>query len=424
MSPTFAALQVRNYRLYFAGSLVSNTGAWMQRVAQDWLVITDLHGGGVSLGITTGLQFLPFLIVTPFAGVLADRFPKRRLLAITQSIMAIPSLLLGLLVITGSIELWHVYLLAFVAGFGAAVDNPVRQSFVAEIVGRDRLTNAVALNSSTFNAARMIGPAAGGFLIVLIGTGPVFLINFATFGAVLAALWAMRASELEPSPPVARGPGLMREGLRYVRGRPDIIAVLVSVFAVGTFGMNFQMTSALMATEVFHKGAGEYGILGSIMAIGSLSAALLAARRQNVRMRLVLGAGAIFCLTEIVVGAMPTYTLFAIMLVPLGLSALTFMTAANAIVQLSVSPHLRGRVMALYMTVFMGGTPLGSPVVGWIGQTFGARWTLLGGGSCAFVGIATASLLLMRGSGMRLRTTFRPWPRLELAAASVTDGVR
>jgi MFS family permease len=241
VSPTFAALHVRNYRLYFAGSLISNTGAWMQRVAQDWLVVSDLKGGGIALGITTGLQFLPFLFVTPFAGVLADRFPKRRLLALTQTIMAVPALILGLLVVTGSVQLWHVYATALLAGVGAAIDNPVRQSFVVEIVGRDRLANAVGLNSSTFNAARMIGPGVAGFLILLVGTGPVFLINFATFGAVLAALYLMHADELQPSPPVARGPGLMREGLRYVRGRPDIIAVLVSVFAIGTFGMNFQM---------------------------------------------------------------------------------------------------------------------------------------------------------------------------------------
>ena len=209
------------------------------------------------------------------------------------------------------------------------------------------------------------------------------MINFLTFAAVFIALWRMRTAELDPAPRAARGPGLMREGLRYVRGRPDLQAILLAVFFVGTFGLNFQMTSALMATEVFQKDAGGYGLLGSIMAVGSLAGALLAARRQVVRMRLVIGAGIVFGLIEIAVGVMPNYVSFAVALVPLGLAALTFMTAANTMMQMSVAPHLRGRVMALYMTVFVGGTPLGAPIVGWIGEAYGARWTLVGGGCSA-----------------------------------------
>jgi MFS family permease len=424
VSPTFRALAIHNYRLFFIGSLVTNTGSWMQRIAQDWLVVNDLGAGGIGLGITTGLQFLPFLLVTPFAGVLADRFPKRILLTITQSIMAVPALIMGLLVITDSVQLWHVYVTALVAGIGAAIDNPVRQAFVTELVGRDDLPNAVALNSTTFHGARMLGPALAGFLILAVGTGPVFLINFLTFAAVFIALWRMRTAELDPSPRVERGPGLMREGFRYVRGRPDLQAILLAVFFVGTFGLNFQLTSALMATEVFNKDAGGYGLLGSIMAVGSLAGALLAARRQVVRMRLVIAAGLTFGLIEIAVGLMPTYALFAISLVPLGLASLTFMTAANTMMQLSVSPHLRGRVMALYMTVFIGGTPLGAPVVGWVGETFGARWTLLGGGLISVLGVAAAAGLLLRRTGMTVRTRFRPWPRLEIAHASVADRIQ
>jgi MFS family permease len=424
VSPTFRALAIHNYRLFFIASLVTNTGAWMQRIAQDWLVVNDLGAGGIGLGITTGLQFLPFLLVTPFAGVLADRYPKRILLTITQSIMAVPSLIMGLLVITDSVQLWHVYVTALVAGIGAAIDNPVRQAFVTELVGRDDLPNAVALNSTTFHGARMLGPALAGFLILAVGTGPVFLINFLTFAAVFVALWRMRTAELDPTPRVERGPGLLREGLRYVRSRPDLQAILLAVFFVGTFGLNFQLTSALMATEVFNKDAGGYGLLGSIMAVGSLAGALLAARRQVVRMRLVVAAGLTFGLIEIAVGLMPSYVSFAVALIPLGLASLTFMTAANTMMQLSVSPHLRGRVMALYMTVFIGGTPFGAPIVGWVGETFGARWTLLGGGLISVLGVAAAAGLLLRRTGMTVRTRFRPWPRLEIAHASVADRIQ
>ncbi len=421
MSPTFRALSVYNYRLYFAGSLVTNTGTWMQRVAQDWLVVEELEAGAVALGITTGLQFLPFLLVTPFAGVLADRYSKRLVLAITQSVMAVSALLLGILVVTGAVQLWHVYALALLMGIGAAVDSPARQSFVLEMVGRDNLANAVGLNSSTFHGARVLGPALAGFIIAVSATGPVFFINFVSYGAVLLSLYLMRTAELEPAPRAERGPGLMREGLRYVRGRPDLQAVLLSVFAVGTFGMNFQMTSILMATDVFEKGPTEYGILGSIMAVGSLAGALVAARRTRVRVRLVVGGGVVFSLLEIVVGLMPTYLTFAIMLVPLGLASLTFMTAANALVQLTVAPHLRGRVMALYMTIFMGGTPIGAPLIGWVGEEYGARWTLIGGGALSLLGIAIAALMLLRRSGMTVRTTFRPWPRFQIAAAQLSD---
>lgn len=421
MSPTFRALSIHNYRLYFFGSIVTNTGTWMQRVAQDWLVISTLDAGGTALGIVTGLQFLPFMLVTPFAGVLADRLPKRRLLAVTQTVMAVSALVLGLLVVTGSIQLWHVYALALVSGIGAAVDAPARQSFVMEMVGPEHLTNAVALNSTTFHGGRVLGPAAAGLLIAYFGTGPVFLINAATYGAVLLSLYLMRAAELDPSPPVAAGPGLLREGLRYVIGRPDLQAVMLAVFFVGTFGLNFQLTSALMATDVFHKGPTEYGLLGSVMAVGSLAGALIATRRTTVRIRLVIAAGVAFGAIEVVVGLMPTFLTFTLMLVPLGLSALTFMTAANALMQMSVAPHLRGRVMALYMAIFMGGTPIGAPLIGLIGEELGARWTLIGGGGLTVMGCAAAALILLRRTGMTVRTSFRPWPRLELAAAQLSD---
>jgi len=405
LSPTFRALSNHNYRLYAAGGVVSNTGTWMQRVAQDWLVLQLTAGNGTALGITTGLQFLPILLLSPYAGLIADRFPKRRLLQVTQLMMAVPALLLGVLAITGAVETWHVYVLAFVFGIGTAFDAPARQSFVSEMVGQDDLTNAVGLNSASFNAARVVGPALAGVLIAALGggaqaTGWVIALNALSYGAVVMALQRMRAVDLDTPVPEARKKGMIRDGIRYVRSRPDVLMILAIVFFAGTFGLNFQMTSALMATEVFGKGATEYGVLGSAMAIGSLSGALLAARRGRPRHRLVILAAIAFGLAEIVAGLMPTYLAFALWLPVLGLSALTMITAANATVQLSVTPLLRGRVMALYMMILMGGTPLGAPIVGWVGETFGARWTLIGGGAMTIAGVLLAVFLFSRSQGL------------------------
>ena len=405
MSPTFRALSNHNYRLYAAGGVVSNTGTWMQRVAQDWLVLQLTANSGTALGITTGLQFLPILLLSPYAGLVADRFPKRRLLQVTQLMMAGPALLLGLLAVTGIVETWHVYVLAFVFGIGTAFDAPARQSFVSEMVGPEDVTNAVGLNSASFNAARLVGPALAGLAIAALGggataTGWVILLNALSYGSVIFVLQRMNVDDLDSPEPQAREKGMIRDGLRYVRGRPDLMMILAIVFFAGTFGLNFQMTSALMATEVFHKGASEYGVLGSIMAIGSLAGALLAARRGQPRHRLVILAAIGFGLAEIVAGLLPTYLVFAVWLPVLGLTALTMITAANATIQLSVAPQLRGRVMALYMMIFMGGTPLGAPIVGWVGETFGARWTLIGGGGMTVLGTLLAVIVFSRTQGL------------------------
>ena len=307
MSPTFRSLHNRNYRLYASGAVVSNVGTWMQRVAQDWLVLQLTHNSGTALGITTGLQFLPILLLSPYAGLVADRFSKRRLLQVTQTMLAVPALLLGLLAVTGVAQTWQVFALAFVFGIGSAFDAPTRQSFVSEIVGQDDLTNAVGLNSASFNLARMIGPALAGLLIAALGsgvqaTGAVILVNAVSYGAVILSLQRMRESELQPSVRAGRHRGMIREGVRYTLRRPDLMMILTIVFFAGTFGLNFQITSALMATEVFHKGAGEYGLLGTTLAIGSLSGALLAARRGRIRHRLVIAAAGIFGLAEVVGG--------------------------------------------------------------------------------------------------------------------------
>jgi MFS family permease len=405
MSPTFQALSNRNYRLYAAGGVVSNTGTWMQRVAQDWLVLHLPGNSGTELGITTGLQFLPILILSPYAGLVADRFPKRRLLQVTQLMLAAPALLLGLLAVTGVVETWHVYALAFVFGVGAAFDGPARQSFVSEMVEPAMLTNAVGLNSASFNAARIVGPGVAGLMIAALGggaeaTGWVIGINALSYGAVIWSLQRMRVADLDTPEPAARGKGMIRDGMRYVRNRPDLMLVLAIVFFAGTFGLNFQMTSALMATDVYGKGAGEYGLLGSTMAIGSLAGALLAARRGRPRHRLVIGAAVAFGVAEMLAGLLPTYLTFALWTPVLGVTALTMITAANATVQLSVAPRMRGRVMALYMMIFMGGTPVGAPIVGWIGETFGARWTLIGGGGMTVLGTLLAVAVFSRTQGM------------------------
>ncbi len=405
MSPTFQALAVRNFRVYSGGSLVSNTGTWMQRVAQDWLVL-ELTASGSALGITTGLQFLPFLLVTPFAGLLADRYSKRRLLVFTQGSMLVTSAILGLLAVTGVAQVWHVWVLAFLFGCGTACDTPARQSFVVEMVGRDNLPNAVGLNSASFNIGRIAGPAAAGFLIAALGsgvraTGVVILVNAASYLAVLWSLRLMRTDDLEPSAPVPRPKGAVRDGVRYISKSPLLIFVFTVAFFAGTFGLNFQMTSALMATSVFHKGAGAYGLLGTIMAIGALAGSLLAARRGFPRRLLLVLAPASFGLVEILAGLMPTYWTFAAVLPLLGICSLTMMNSLQTVVQMSVDADMRGRVMALYMMVLMGGTPFGAPVVGWVGETFGARWTLIGGGAATLLAVVVATAWLMKVEDVR-----------------------
>jgi len=419
---TFRSLHHANYRLYFTGALVSNVGTWMSRVAQDWLVLTVLtDNSAVSLGIVTALQFLPMLLLAPYGGVLADQFSKRRLLACTQTAMAVLGLLLGVLTATGTVELWHVYVIATVFGMATAVDNPARQAFVSEMVPDEDIPNAVGLNSASFNFARLLGPGTAGILIAGVGIPPAFFLNTISFAAVLVALWRMDPATLRHSRRAARGSGALRDGLRYVRTKPDIMLILVIVFFFGTFCMNSQLTNALMATQVFHKGAGEYGLLGTIMAVGSLSAALLAARRKVPSRKVLIGSLVGFGFSSIAAGLAPNYTVFAILLIPFGLFALSMMTTANAIVQLAADPPMRGRVMALYMAVFMGGTPVGAPMIGWIGDTMGARATILAGAGVSLLVAAWATMSLMRTHQIPLSELHRRvlwWPRADAPAST------
>lgn len=414
MSTTFASMSIRNYRIYFTGALISNVGTWMGRVAQDWLVLVELtNHDATALGIVTALQFLPVVLLAPVAGTLADRFSKRKVLVITQAGLAFTSALLAVLALTGTVQLWHVYVLATVQGFFTAADNPTRQAFVSEMVPQERLSNAVGLNSASFNAARLIGPAVAGVLIAMVGTGWTLVVNTFSFISVLVALSMMNGRELHPAPR-GKGKGGVREGLAYVKHRPDLQLIMGLVFVLGTFGMNFQITTALMATTVFHKGAGEFGLLGSIMAIGSLSAALMSARRQQPRLRVLFVALAGFVIASAGAATAPTYTLFALWLIPVGLTALTVLPTANTMVQLSVAPHMRGRVMALYMAVFMGGTPIGAPLIGWIGNEFGARWTIGIGSVMTGLAVLAATMYIMRTEDLRLRYRRHDQPHLQV----------
>jgi len=401
LSPTFRALAHRNYRLYWYGGVISNIGTWMQRVAQDWLVLLLSDNSGTALGITTGLQFLPILLLSPYAGAVADRLPKRRLLQLAQVGMAAPAVVLGLLAITGVAQEWHVYVMALVFGIATAFEAPVRQAFVGELVAPEDLSNAVGLNSASFNIGRIVGPGVAGLTIAALGsgveaTGGVILLNALSYGAVFFALSRIRDVDVELAEPRERRSGMVREGMRYVRSRPDLVLVVGVMAFVGTFGLNFQLTSALMATHVYAKGAGEYGILGSTMALGSIVGALLAARRETPRLRLVVVAALAFGLAEILIAFMPTYLTFVALTPLIGITAMTTITSANTFVQTTVPPALRGRVMALYLMVFMGGTPFGSPLIGWVGETFGARWSLVGGGLASIAGTLLCAALYLR----------------------------
>lgn len=393
----FRSLREHNYRLYASGQVVSLTGTWMQRAAQDWLVLRLSEGSPGALGVAVALQFLPTLLLTLWAGVAADRFDKRRLLVLTQTALGVCGFLLGFLDVAGFAELWHVYAFCLVLGCFSAIDSPVRQSFVVEMVGSAQLSNAVALNSMTFNLARIVGPAIAGVLITAIGTGWVFLLNGVSSVAVVAGLLLMDVTRLYRVPQPAEGRGRLRAGLSYVRRRPDLIVIMTLVFAVGTFGMNFENTFAVVARNVFHREADGYGLLITMLAVGTLTGAAFAARRSKPRMRVMLAGGIAFGVLEAVAAVMPTYAAFAVALVPVGLAMMSFTTSANAMVQLSVEPAMRGRVMGLYMLLFLGGKPLGGLASGWLAEWLGPRSPiLLGGLASLVVALAGAAVLVRR----------------------------
>ena len=400
----FRSLRSANYRIWAAGAFVSNVGTWVQRTAQDWLVLTVLtQHSAATVGIVMGLQFGPQLLFLPWSGLAADRLNQRKLLIATQAAMGALALALGVLTVTGIVRLWHVYIFAFLFGTAAAFDAPVRQTFVTELVGDDDLANAVALNSTSFNAARMIGPAVSGVMIATIGTGWAFLANGLSFLAVLVSLLLLRTGELHPHPRAARRPGGLTEGFRYVWGRRDLQAILIMLFLVGTFGLNFPIFISTMAVGVFHVDARGYGLLSSIMAIGTVSGALLNARRAKPRFDLLIVGAAVFGIGCALAAVAPGYWLFAAALVVIGIAALIFTNTTNSLMQLSTEPAMRGRVMALRIGVALGGTPIGAPIVGWVADHLGPRWALGVGAASGFAAALVAGYALTSGIHRRER---------------------
>jgi MFS family permease len=382
---TFRSLRGFNYRVWAGGALVSNVGTWMQRIAQGWLVLTQLtDNNATAMGILMALQFGPHLLLLPLTGFAADHLDRRKLLIGTQAAMGALAFGLGILTITGLVALWHVYVFAFALGCVTAFDSPARHTFVAELVGEADLSNAVALNSTSFNAARMIGPAIAGTLIASVGSGWVFLINAASFVAVLCSLALLRVNELHVQSRALRTRGSFVKGFRYVWKRPDLQAITLMLFLIGTFGLNFQIFISTMSVKVFHAGASQYGFLTSIMAIGTVAGALLAAEREKPRFALLVVGAAIFGLGCALAALAPNAWLFGMALVVIGVSALTFTNSTNSLMQLSTEPAMRGRVMAIRLAIAIGCTPIGAPIVGWIADSFGPRWSLGVGAASGF----------------------------------------
>jgi MFS family permease len=394
MTAMFRSFSVFNYRVWFIGALVSNIGAWMQSTAQNWVVLTQLTDNDpTAVGVTMALQFGPPLVLVSLTGWVADRFERRHLLMVTQSILLLLAVALGVLLLTDAMTLPLMYAFALALGVVMAFDNPARQTFVTDLVTRENASNAVALNAASFNGARLIGPAVAGLMIVAVGTGWVFIVNAATFFATVIALLLIRPAELIPRA-VGRAGSRLADGFRYVRGRPDLIVVLAMVFLIGAFGMNFPIFASTMALE-FGRGADGFGLLSSILAVGSLIGALLAARRDRARLRVIVLATLGFALASATSVLMPNYWAYAATQVLVGLSIVTMLTTANGYVQTTTEPGLRGRVMALYLAIIMGGTPIGAPIIGWFAAEFGPRAAILVGSAAGLVsfGIGVTWLL-------------------------------
>ncbi|HVQ59749.1 MAG TPA: MFS transporter [Solirubrobacterales bacterium] len=376
LSRSFNSLEVPNYRRYFAGQLISLSGTWMQTVAAVWLILS-LTGSGVAVGLTTALQFLPMLLFGAWGGLLADRFPKRRLLMVTQALMAIPAFFLFVVTATGVVEPWMVYLTVFGFGLVNAVDNPTRQSFVIEMVGPDRVVNAVSLNSVIVQAARIVGPALAGILIAGFGVVPCFGLNVLTFAAMIGALWTMDPRRLHAAPVANREPGAIRAGLRYVARTPELAVPLALMALVGTLGFNFQVILPLLARFSFDGGASAYAVLVSAMGVGSIAGALAIGAHGRTGGRLIAASALAFGLTALLSAAMPGLALEVPALALLGAASVIFAATINSTLQLAVAPEMRGRVMALYSVVFLGSTPIGAPLTGWLAQAYDPRVALL-----------------------------------------------
>jgi MFS family permease len=399
---TFSSLRIPNYRRYFAGQAVSISGNWMQIVAEMWLIV-ELTGSGAAVGITAGLQFLPMLLFGAWGGVLADRLDKRTLLTITQTLMAIPAVTLWALTAGGHVEEWMVFALVSVRGTVLAFDNPARQAFVSEIVGSDRVVNAVALNSVIVHSSRIVGPAAAGGLIALIGVSACFAVNTATFVVMIVALRLMDPALLQPAERVARARGQLRAGLAYVRRTPELRVPLTMMVVIGTVSFNFQVLLPLLASQTWEGTAATYAALTGVMGVGSVLGALAAGARGRVTDGLLVGSAALFGAAELLAAIAPTLPLQALALVPLGAASVTFAAGVNSSLQLAAEPMLRGRVMSLYAIVFLGSTAIGAPLIGWLAEVAGPRSGLLVGAAAALITAGWARVEFAGPAGERRR---------------------
>lgn len=380
MKGTFRSLGNINYRLWASGAIVSNVGTWMQRTAQDWIVYTELTDhNATALGIVMALQFGPQVLFLPLTGMAADRFDLRKLVMVTQSVMGLLALALGILVVTGLVQLWHVYVFAFALGAAASFDVPARQTFVSELVPDELLSNAVALNSTSFNMARMVGPAVAGVLISLIGTGWVFVLNGLSYAAVITVISLLRLDQLQHRSRASSGKGGFVAGFRYIAGRPEILGVLGMLTLIGMFAFNFPIFISTMGITVFQVDASRFGFLTSMMAVGSVTGALLAARRETPRMRYLLISATTLSMGLLLAAVMPSYALFSVALVLIGMSAQTFITTGNSAIQLWTDVTMRGRVIAMTFAIALGGTPVGALLIGRIADHYGPRWALATG---------------------------------------------
>jgi MFS family permease len=403
------SLSVPNYRRYFGGQIISLSGNWMQMVAEIWLVLS-LTGSGVAVGMTTALQFLPILLFGAWGGVLADRFSKRRLLIVTQTLMVLPALVLFAVTVSGAVEVWMVFALVFVRGSINAVDNPTRQSFAIEMVGPDRVVNAVSLNSVLIHSARLIGPALAGILIATVGIAPCFALNALSFAGMIVALWLMEPAQLNSAPPSGRERGAIRAALRYVRCTPDLAVPLALMALVGTFGLNFQVILPLLAQFSFEGGASAYATLVAAMGAGSVLGALATGAHGRTDARLIAGAALAFGSLALLAALMPSLALEVPVVALLGASAVTFAAAINSSLQLSVEPEMRGRVMALYSVVFLGSTPIGAPLAGWLAEAYDPRAALILAAASGLVAAWIGHTMLADGPQPR------PRPRTRSAA--------
>jgi len=406
---TFASLHIRNFRLYIIGQAVSLCGTWMQTIGQAWLVL-KITNSGVQLGLVAAAQFLPMLFLGPWGGVIADRFSKKKLLYFTQTASGILALVLGILVGFGLVQLWMVYVLAVLLGLINTIDNPTRQTFIMEMVGKEQLTNAVSLNSTQVNLARVVGPAIGGTIIATVGLTPLFIINAISYIAVLTALHMMSNKELRPGPLVARAKGQLKQGFLYIKSNPILRNTLLMMAIIGTLTYEFSVILPLFAEFTFHGGAGGYAALTVAMGLGSMVGGLYTASRKKTRPIMLLWAALLFGVTMLVAAIAPNLVLALLAMVLVGFFSINFLSLGNTTLQLESEPQMRGRVMALWAVAFLGSTPIGGPIIGWIGQYFSPRWGLATGGFAAILAAALGTWALRKA-------------RLEAMAETIEDEI-